>query len=196
MRFSGVLLAAGESRRMGSQNKLLLPIGDIPLVRHAATTLLAGGLEEIVVVLGFEADAVSEALAELPVRTVLNDDYREGQATSVRAGLAALEQHVDGVMICLADQPALSAEDIRELQQAFAVRTRGQVLVPQFRGQRGNPIVLAHAGVDGILARDENFGCRQFVARNPELVATVEMGTDHVVRDLDRPEDYAAMRMD
>ena len=86
-RVSAVLLAAGQSRRMGADNKLLLPIDGEPVVRRTARQLLGAGLEEVVVVLGHEADSVSGALDGLAVRAVVNPDYRDGQMTSVRAGL-------------------------------------------------------------------------------------------------------------
>ncbi len=193
MRFSAVLLAAGASRRMAGGNKLLLPIQGVPLVRHAASTLLGCDLEELVVVVGFEAEAVSETLAGLPLRTVTNEAFETGQTSSVRAGLAGLHAASDAVMICLADQARLTANDIREIQRAFTRGSRSAVLVPTFDGKRGNPIVLPRDKQDEILARDGSFGCRQFIAKNPDLVETFEAGSDHVLRDIDRREDYESL---
>jgi xanthine dehydrogenase accessory factor len=191
---SAILLAAGESRRMNGVNKLLLPIDGVPLVRRTAETLLASGIEEVVAVLGFEADQVERALAGLPLRFVRNDEFQEGQETSVRAGLSAVRPGSDGVMICLGDQPALRPEDIREIERAFIERKRGSVLVPMYRGTRGNPIVLDRYGLEQILARGGKFGCRQLTTHHADLVEPYEMSTDHVLKDIDRPEDYAALR--
>ena len=185
-----MLLAAGQSRRMGADNKLLLPIDGEKVVRRVARQLLACGLAEIVVVLGFEADLVARALDGLALRAVVNPDYREGQMTSVHAGLAALSAPVDGIMICLADQPSLDAGDYRALIEAFAREGDKSVVVPTHGGRRGNPIVLAAAHRDEILARGANLGCKRFIANNPDLVATVEFETDGFVRDIDTPADY------
>ena len=193
-RVSAILLAAGESRRMGGVNKLLLPIDGVTLVRRTAETLLASGIEEVVAVLGFEAEQVERALSGLPLRFVMNDAFREGQETSVRAGLSAIEPGTDGVMICLGDQPALNPGDIREIERAFIERKRGSVLVPMYRGTRGNPIVLDRNGLDQILARGGKFGCRQLTTHHADLVEPYEMSNDHVLKDIDRPEDYAAIR--
>ncbi len=189
-RVSAILLAAGRSRRMGADNKLLLPIDGEPVVRRVARRLLDSGFEEIVVVLGHEADLVSGALDGLAIRAVVNPAWRDGQMTSVHAGLAALSAAVDGIMICLADQPFLEAEDYRVLAGAFARAGDKSVDVPTHGGRRGNPIVLAAAHRDEILARGANFGCKRFIARNPDLVATVELGSDAYVRDIDTRADY------
>ncbi len=189
-RVSAVLLAAGESRRMGEVNKLTLPVGGEPLLRHTVQVLLASRLQEIVVVLGHDAAAMAALLEGLPVKRVDNPGYRDGQMSSVHAGLAALGAARDGVMICLTDQPLITPADIDRLIDAFARRSRGSILVPTHGGKRGNPIILADEHRRDILAGGRNLGCRRLIERNPSLVETVEMADDHVVVDLDTPEDY------
>ncbi len=112
--------------------------------------------------------------------------------TSVRAGLSALSEPSAGVMVCLADQPSLAAADVTAIAEAFLARPDCAVLVPTFRGERGNPIVLASATLADILARGGNFGCKQFVSKNADLVTPFPMSDGHVLADLDRPEDYSA----
>ncbi len=185
-----MLLAAGQSRRMGADNKLLLPIDGEPVVRRTARRLIEAGLVEIIVVLGHEADRVADALDGLALRAVVNPDYLDGQMTSVHSGLGALSAPVDGIMICLADQPYLEAGDYRALIEAFAREGEKSVVVPTHGGRRGNPIVLAAAHRDEILARGANLGCKRLIANNPDLVATVEFETDGFVRDIDTPADY------
>jgi len=188
---SAILLAAGESRRMGAVNKLTLPIDGQPLLRHSAQTLLASRLQEVVAVLGYEADQAAPLLEDLDVTLVHNERYAEGQMSSVHCGLEALSGACEGVMICLADQPLLTPEDIDALIEAFGRRQQGSILVPTHRGRRGNPIVLAYAHRDEILGGGRDLGCKRLIERNPELVTRLEMETDHVVFDLDTPDDYA-----
>lgn len=196
-RFSAVLLAAGLSRRMGGPNKLLLPVAGQPLVVRSLDTLLASGVAEVVVVLGHEAQRVQAALSPLVAsgvaRFVENPEYESGQVSSVRAGLAALREAVDGVLICLADQPALTPSDLIEVQRAFAERPRGDFLVPIHDGQRGNPVVLAWPAVREVLEQGTNLGCRHFMDRHDERVYRWQAPNDHVLKDLDRPSDYAAL---
>ena len=190
---SAILLAAGESRRMGAINKLTLPVDGISLLRRTVLTLLNASLEELVVVLGHEAEVVAPVLGDLPVETVINPHYREGQMSSVHCGMQALHQPCAGVMVCLTDQPLLEPADIDTLVSAFVNECPRSVLVPVFQGQRGNPIILAYRHRKAILAGDRNLGCKRLIEKNPELVWPFEMPNDHCVFDLDTPQDYTTL---
>jgi len=181
---------------MGAANKLLLQVGGVPLVRRVVSTVFAFPFVEVIVVTGHQAPEVEAALEGLAVRFARNPRFEEGQMTSVRAGLAALELPSAGAMVCLSDQPAVTGDDLGRLSRAFFDDEAGpiRVLVPTFQGARGNPIVLARESLTEILARGGNFGCRQFVDRNADWVTALEMPDDHVLEDVDRPEDYAALR--
>lgn len=192
-RFSAILLAAGESRRMGATNKLLLPVAGQPLLCRTAATLLQIGLQELVVVVGHQQQVARDLLGAMPLRIVANEHYREGQMTSVHCGMLALQQPCDGVLVCLADLPLLEADDLRRLTDAFA-HCPTSVLVPTYRGERGNPIVLAHAHREQILAGERNLGCRRLIEKNPELVTALEMDNDHLVFDLDTPDAYERLQ--
>jgi len=189
-RVSAILLAAGESRRMGDVNKLTLPVGGVPLLRHMVSRLLDSELHEIVVVTGHEQETARTLLQGLPVTLVSNARYREAQMTSVYRGMEALSEPCDGVMVALSDQPLLEVADLNRLLHAFLEQCPTTVLVPVYQGRRGNPIVLAYQHRDAILGGERNLGCRRLIEKNPELVTTLEMDNDHVVFDLDTPSDY------
>jgi molybdenum cofactor cytidylyltransferase len=186
-----ILAAAGMSTRMG-QNKILLTFQGKPLIAHAVDTLLASSVNEVVVVLGHEAERVRAALEGKKVRFVRNPDYREGLRTSVRAGIEAVHSHAGAFMIYLADQPFLTPEEVNLLIQALAEARKANrsIVVPFFRGRRGNPVILDSSYKDAILDVVGETGCRRVIKRNPEQVFVVEMETDHAVRDIDTMEDY------
>jgi molybdenum cofactor cytidylyltransferase len=183
--------AAGMSTRLGC-NKLLLSFKGKPLIAHAVDTLLASAVDEIIVVLGHEADQVRAAIGEKRVRFVDNRDYHEGLASSIRAGFAAIPLHASAVMIYLADQPLLEPGDVNFLIRAFAEagKANKSIVVPFFRGRRGNPVILDSAYKEAILYVAGETGCRRVIKRNPDQVFAVEMETDHAVRDVDTMEDY------
>ena len=185
MRCSAILLAAGESRRMGATNKLTLPVAGRPLLRRTAETLLQAGLQELVAVVGHQQQTARDLLRGLPLRIAYNPAYREGQMTSVHCGMAALRHDCDAVLVCLADLPLLEAEDLQRLMTAFAACPTS-VLVPTHRGARGNPLVLAY--------RHRDLGCKHLLQRHPELVTALEMDNDHLVFDLDTPQAYRRLR--
>ena len=187
-RISAILLAAGESLRMGDVNKLTLAVGGAPLLRHMVTRLLDSELHEIVVVTGHEQETARTLLQGLPVTLVSNARYREGQMTSVYRGMEALSEPCDGVMGC----PVRSAVTGCRGSQPAATRLSGAVSddgagarLPSGRGEI--PSSLAYQHRDAILGGERNLGCRRLIEKNPELVTTLEMGNDHVVFDLDTP---------
>lgn len=190
---SAVLLAAGESRRMGATNKLSLSVDGEPLLRRTALEMLASRLGEIVVVLGHQPEVARDLLQGLPLTLVDNPHYREGQMTSVHCGLANLSRPAAGVMICLADQPRLERDDIDFLVDAYHHRCDRPVLVPTFAGQRGNPIILSYAQRGAILAGKRNLGCRRLIETHPELVWPCPVDSDHFTVDVDTPEDYTSL---
>jgi molybdenum cofactor cytidylyltransferase len=189
--FSAIVPAAGMSTRLG-RNKLLLPFRGQPLIAHAVDTLMASEVDEIIVVLGHEADQVREAIGNKGVRFVENPDYRLGLSTSVRAGFAAVPVQTTGIMIYLADQPLLEAGEVDFLIRAFAQagQANKSIVVPFFSGQRGNPVVIKATFKDSLLAITGDTGCRRVIKQNPDQVLTVEMDTDHVIRDIDTIEAY------
>lgn len=191
---SAVLLAAGESRRMGKPNKLEMDVNGVPLLRRTTKILLKSKLQEVVVIVGHESDKTKSLIVDLPVKIVMNDDYQKGQMTSVHKGLESLSKACDGVMICLSDQPLLESLDINIIIDAFEKKSYGAVLVPTYKGERGNPIILAQEQRTAILNGEKNLGCRKLIEKNPELVTSFEMDNNHVVFDLDTPEDYAAFQ--
>ncbi|MEY4545658.1 MAG: hypothetical protein RL685_1853 [Pseudomonadota bacterium] len=192
-RFAAVILAAGLSRRMGAPNKLLLTLDGEPLIARTVRTVLHTGFEQIVVVLGHEAEDVGRALQPLGVATVFNPDYPSGQVSSVRVGLAALRPSLDAVMICLGDQPLLEVADLGALKRAYRERPHGSILVPRYGEQRGNPVVIDWASAQDTLERGTNYGCRQFMDDNPERVFRWPAPNEHFVRDVDLPADYQAL---
>jgi molybdenum cofactor cytidylyltransferase len=186
-RLSCVLLAAGLSSRMGQQNKLLINIDGQSLVRRTAQLLVDYGLDEIVVVVGHEARLVASELSNLPVMIVENHDYHEGQMTSVYTGINALTKNTDGIIICLADLVLLEKADLHAMHLAFDECTTS-ILVPQYLGKRGNPIILDHSQRQAILSGEKNLGCRKLIQKQPQEVTVFEAQNDHVTFDLDTPE--------
>src|SRR3984893_9817722 len=188
---SAIILAARMSTRMG-QNKLLLSFKGKTLIAHAVDTLLESEVDEVVVVLGHEAEQVRAQLQGKQVRLVHNPDYRDGLSPSVRAGVGAVSPQVEGIMISLADQPLLEPADVNFMVKAFALAkdAHKSIVVPLFHGQRGNPVILNSSYREAMLEVVGDVGCKRVIKRYPDNVFGVEMETDHVVRDVDNIDDY------
>lgn len=190
-----VLLAAGQASRLQGQPKALLELGGVPLIRRVLIALSGAGVDEVAVVLGHRAADVEAAVRDFPVTLVHNSDYALGQASSVRAGLAALSSKLDAVIVAVADQPLLNAEDVTALISAFKKHKAGNaaaepaVIVPHVAGERANPVVLDAALREEILAGQVDFGCRQWIAAHPQRVQRFDTDNQHYCVDVDTPED-------
>ncbi len=187
---AGILLAAGTSSRYGEVNKLLVDLEGEPLVRHAARTLLDSGVSPVVVVLGYEAGRVRDALAGLDVETVENPDYQEGQATSVRRGieaLRALETVPEAAVFALGDMPDVSAETVDQLVNRYRGGA-GEALAAAYEGERGNPVLFESRFFDALADVSGDTGGRKILL-TADRSALVETGDPGVVRDVDRPAD-------
>lgn len=190
----GLLLAAGQSRRMGKANKMLVEVDGSPMVVHAARALIASGADPVVVVLGHEPEDVEAALSGLEVTFVRNPDYAKGLSTSLKAGLAALPDHCSGAVIALGDMPGVAAADIDSLIEAFDPMAGHTICVPTHQGKRGNPVLWGRryfaemAGVSG------DVGARHLIGENADQVVEVARDNPGVLIDLDTPEAVAAHR--
>jgi molybdenum cofactor cytidylyltransferase len=192
-RVAALLLAAGQSRRMGTLNKLLIGIDGKPMVRHVAEAVAASQASAMIVVTGHERERVEAALAGLTASFVHNPDYAQGLSTSVKRGLAALPAEVDGAVVCLGDMPMVTAAAIDRLIGAFNAVEGRAICVPTRRGKRGNPILLSRQFFPELAAVSGDIGARELIALHPELVAEVEMESDGVLTDIDTPQALAKL---
>ncbi len=188
-----VLLAAGAGSRIGHRPKSLLELGGVPLVRRQLIALSGAGVDEVVVVLGHYADQIEPVVQTFPVTLARNLQPDDGQVSSQRVGLAALAGKLDAVIVALADQPLLNAQDITALIAAFKKRPEGtQVVYPEVGGERGNPVIFTSEVRDQILAGEANIGCRQWQGRHPQAVHAFVTDNRRYKVDIDTPEDLAA----
>ncbi|MDP3064849.1 MAG: nucleotidyltransferase family protein, partial [Chloroflexota bacterium] len=188
---AAVLLAAGQSTRMG-QLKALLPWRGQTLLERQVASLLEAGIAQVVVVLGHEAERLKPLVdGKRGVRVVLNPRYREGKTTSIKTGVDALPSDVEHLVLVGVDQPR-SPETYRSVVQAH-LRAGALITKPYYKGVGGHPPVFSRQ-VFGELAalREETLGLKELMRRRIEQVQKVELDTPEVLLDLNRPEDYQA----
>jgi molybdenum cofactor cytidylyltransferase len=194
-RVGAVVLAAGRGTRMATENKLLADVGGRPLVAHAVAAAAAGGCGPVVVVTGHAAPAVRAALAGHDVAFVHNGDYAEGMSTSLKAGLAALPDDVEAVVVLLGDMPAVDGGLVARLVAAYEP-ARGQLIaVPVAGGRRGNPVLIARRFFAELKTVRGDVGAREVIRAYPEAVVEVAADAAALI-DLDTPEALARFRAD
>jgi len=190
---STLILAAGESKRMG-RPKLLLPWGETTVLGKVVATFRAAGLEDIVVVTGGARRQI-EALLGKSARSVFNPQYAQGEMlSSVQAGLRMLEADTQAALIALGDQPQVELATIESILEAFA-RTRAPLLVPSYAMRRGHPWLVAREFWGEILQMRAPESPRDFMNRHAGGIQYVSVETASVIQDLDTPEDYERARI-
>ena len=189
-----ILLAAGFSHRMGTVNKLLLPIDGIALLRRTAEMLASLPNVSVNVVLGYDSKKTVEALTGLNVAHTINPNYAKGLSASVFHGLS-LPGLAKSYMITPADMHRLMSADCLALIEAHRSAPDGAVTVPMRPGlngpQRGNPIILSRAAREQVIAGDINLGCRELLQRRPELIHEYSTNSSGFFIDIDTPQDYS-----
>jgi molybdenum cofactor cytidylyltransferase len=192
-RVAAIVLAAGQSSRMGARNKMLADVGGKPMAARAVDAVLASGARPAIVVLGHQADAVRAALAGRDVTFVHNPDYAEGLSTSLRAGLNALPDGCDGAVICLGDMPRIEARHIDKLIAAFNPAEGRAICVPTKDGKRGNPVLWAARFFPEMKKVHGDAGAKHLIGDYDEVVREVPVDDNAVLLDIDTPQALAAL---
>lgn len=193
MTISAILLAAGESRRMG-QFKQLLPFRGKPFVVCCVENL-AAEVAEVIVVTGYRAADVQEALADYPVTFAHNQNYQQGMGSSVQCGIRAARADASTFLLALADQPQISTPLIKQVISAYET-ARPLIAIPRYGGKNGHPILFSSELREAALAADPETGLKPVIHANRAQTLFVEVDTDLVLSDFDTPEDYQKWQRD
>ena len=185
-----VLLAAGRSERMGRNNKLLLNVDGIPLVRKSAINILNSNVTSMTVVTGFDENKIINALSGLNVNFVKNINFQEGLSSSLKAGLANITPTPSAVIICLADMPKIQPEHINQLIENFDPLKGWEICIPTNNGKRGNPVLIGSHFFPYIFETSGDFGAKQVMKQHSDKIVEVEIGTSDIHFDIDTQDEY------
>lgn len=187
---SGVLLAAGESKRFADHPpKQLLELQGEPLIHLMARRALASGLSEVIVVLGHQAEVMRQLLSDLPILVVCNEDYASGQSSSVRAGLHAVHASASAALFLPVDQPFLSTEVLDQLIGAHE-EGAARITLPGYRERRGSPVLFDRTLFPVLAAITGDEGGRQILEDHREEIRIVALDSEDPLLDIDTPEQY------
>ncbi|WDP91536.1 MAG: nucleotidyltransferase family protein [Desulfobacter sp.] len=188
---AGIILAAGTGSRMGGHTKQLLPFKGRPLLTHAVEKGLAAGLSPLILVLGHGADRIKRQLDAYPVDIIVTPDFTRGMAASLKAGLHRLDSTgtARGALFLLGDQPLVRAETLLTLREA-ARNHPGSILIPVFKGRRGNPVYFDACFFPELRQVSGDMGGRVLIGRHPHAVREIAVDDPGIGMDIDTPEDY------
>ena len=190
-----IILAAGKSTRRGKA-KQLLRLGENTVLGQTIESVRRAPVDEIVLILGSSAEAIRRQLPAAlldGLKIVVNPNYEQGMASSLRAGLSALDPQVDATFIVLADQPFVRPETLDQLAAHYR-RTKAQIVIPSYKGVRGNPVLLDRSVFAEVMALEGDIGCRAIFGSHTEQTAKLEVEDEGILLDIDNQEDYERFR--
>ena len=186
---SAIILAAGQSRRMG-QPKMLLPWGRLTVIEQVLITFLGAGIEETLVVTGGARELVERVIEPYPVQKIYNSNYEAGEMlSSLQLGLRALSNQVEATLIGLGDQPQVQERTVHLVCEAYR-ESQSRLVVPSFQMRRGHPWLVARSLWNEILALRPPESPRDFLNQHAADIHYVGVETSSILADLDTPEDY------
>jgi molybdenum cofactor cytidylyltransferase len=186
---AGIVLAAGESRRMGTP-KQLLPFGERTILERVVDTLLTAGVGQVIVVLGHLADRVRTVLGDRPVQAIVNGAYRQGMLSSVKCGVQAISTDHNAVLFALGDQPQIDSAVVREVIRAYRAGDAG-IVIPRYNGKKGHPIIINLSRYrEAIIDLPDSLGLNALMQEYADDVHLIDVATEDIIHDIDVPEDY------
>src|SRR5438105_7807328 len=191
---SGILLAAGESKRMAGAFKPLLKWGASTVIETCIDHLRRSRLGEIIVVLGHREAEVRARLAGAGVEFAINRDYQQGMMSSIKTALSLISPQSDAILIALVDQPMVGPEVIDSLIAAYTGNEK-KIVLPTYQGQHGHPIIISKDYIDEIMniSDDSAEGLRSIINAHRDEMLEVPVDSRAILDDIDRPEDYARL---
>jgi len=186
-----VILAAGESSRMG-RPKALLPVDGIRFIERIVTALRATRVGEIITVLGHNAEEMRQKISDLPITTVVNPDYKLGQLSSLVAAIRWVQKNdetVDAILVHLVDHPYIDAKLVNLMIERF-YETKKLIVLPRYRGKRGHPVIFSSALFPELLAAPLEQGAKSVVHAHRDETLEIESEDEGVTVDIDTPEEY------
>jgi len=189
---TGVILAAGQSRRMG-EAKQLLPLGEKPMVWQVANTACQANFSEVLVITGAYREQVEEGLQDLPLRVIYNEDWGKGQSTSVKKALQSIAIKPQAIVFLLADQPLIDIKLINRLIDTY-YKSGASIIVPCFQNRPGNPVLFdVTVWKSALLQLAGDEGARQIIRKNQEKVHYIEIEEEEIFLDVDTEQEYRKM---
>lgn len=187
---SVTILAAGSSSRMGAENKLLLPVNGMPMIRQVVNTVLKTKLSPVHLVTGFDRKNILEAVSNLSINEVYNPNWSQGMASSIYSAVSSLSENVDGNMIVLGDMPNIRATTLNQLCDEFVNFEGDRIIYPLYNGRQANPVIFPRKYFKKILSSTGDRGCKKVLNQYPEDAVGIPITSDEVILDCDTKDDY------
>ena len=188
---SAILLAAGESKRMVDENKLIKKYKSIPLIKHAVSNVLNSPIDELIIVLGYQKKAIEKIIGEnKKIKFIANPNFESGIASSIKKGLDSLSKETEAFFICLGDMPNVNKEIYNQLINASFSNKDKEIFVPYYQERQANPILFSKKMKNEIQKIEGDFGAKKIIADNEKKVFKLSTQDKGVITDFNKINDF------
>jgi molybdenum cofactor cytidylyltransferase len=187
-----LILAAGESKRMG-RSKQLLPFENKTILETVIDHITQSAVDETLVVLGAQYKEIEKVIKDLPVKSVFNPNFKEGMLSSAQKGFGSLPEEAEAVLVFLGDQPRIPSSVIDQVITAYHSSDKGIVL-PVYDKNRGHPVLISTKYREEVTHLDPKIGLRELIHNHPEDILEVQVDTSAIIEDIDTPDDYKNLK--
>jgi molybdenum cofactor cytidylyltransferase len=188
MKIAGLILAAGESSRMGHKNKLMMRFLGKPMLIHVVDAAQSSNLSHVGVVVGQQSENIKKLISNQDVQYIENEQWKTGIASSIVAGIGQMHQ-VDGYLILLGDMPFISSELINLIIDHGSSEN---IVIPEKKGRQGNPVFFGSKFLDELMVLSGDFGAKKVIHENPSSVVKIEIESDAIFQDYDTQDSLKA----
>ena len=195
---SSILLAAGQSKRLNGENKLIKEINGVPLINHAIENILGSAVDEIVIIVGFEKEIIENIIKKnKKIKIIYNKDFKTGISSSIKIGLNNISNKSEDFFISLGDMPNVNQNIYNKLIKAkykynkkLKVEYKKEIIIPTYEGKEGNPILFSKFMKEKVMDIEGDFGAKKIIELNKKKVLNIPFKNRGIILDFDRREDF------
>tara|TARA_B100000809_G_scaffold146488_1_gene144043 strand:- start:92 stop:661 length:570 start_codon:yes stop_codon:yes gene_type:complete len=187
---SAILLAAGQSKRMGDENKLVKNFQGIPLIKHSVRNILASFIGELIIVLGHQKEIIEKLIDKNEkIKFVFNQDFESGMATSIKTGLNHLSEETEAFFICLGDMPMVNKDIFNLLIKS---KNNREIIVPTYKNKQGNPILFSKSMKKKIMTIEGNVGAKKILELNKDKILNIETNDQSITKNFNTLDNFSS----
>jgi len=187
---SAILLAAGQSKRMGDENKLVKNFQGIPLIKHSVRNILASFIGELIIVLGHQKEIIEKLIDKNEkIKFVFNQDFESGIATSIKTGLNHLSEETEAFFICLGDMPMVNKDIFNLLIKS---KNNREIIVPTYKNKQGNPILFSKSMKKKIMTIEGNVGAKKILELNKDKILNIETNDQSITKNFNTLDNFSS----
>ena len=187
---SAILLAAGQSKRMGDENKLVKNFQGIPLIKHSVRNILASFIGELIIVLGHQKEIIEKLIDKNEkIKFVFNQDFESGMATSIKTGLNHLSEETEAFFICLGDMPMVNKDIFNRLIKS---KNNREIIVPTYKNKQGNPILFSKSMKKKIMTIEGDVGAKKILELNKDKILNIETNDQSITKNFNTLDNFSS----